>query len=203
MTQLLIVRHGNTFETGETPRRVGLRTDLPLSSSGRKQANALQIYLESAHPNITAVFCSDLMRTKQTAQLALAYLPNITIKPLSIFNEVDYGVDENQIEDKVIARIGKQALKDWEEKSIVPNGWHIDSDAIKADLAQFSSAIVEQYPDETIMVVTSNGIARFFPDVLMSDSTWNQPLKMPTASISLFQYKNNRWHCQFWGKRPH
>ena len=43
MTQLLIVRHGNTFETGETPRRVGLRTDLPLSSSGRKQANALQI----------------------------------------------------------------------------------------------------------------------------------------------------------------
>jgi transcriptional regulator GlxA family with amidase domain len=31
MTTLIIARHGNTFEDGETPRRVGARTDLPLS----------------------------------------------------------------------------------------------------------------------------------------------------------------------------
>jgi len=39
--QLFIVRHGNTFDPGDTVTRVGARTDLPLSSSGRAQADAL------------------------------------------------------------------------------------------------------------------------------------------------------------------
>ena len=34
MTRLVIVRHGNTFEAGEPPRRIGARTDLPLTATG-------------------------------------------------------------------------------------------------------------------------------------------------------------------------
>ena len=41
MTRLYIARHGNTFEAGEAPRRVGRRTDLPLTAAGRAQAEAL------------------------------------------------------------------------------------------------------------------------------------------------------------------
>ena len=31
MTTLVVIRHGNTFEADEEPRRVGARTDLPLT----------------------------------------------------------------------------------------------------------------------------------------------------------------------------
>ncbi|HAO37083.1 MAG TPA: histidine phosphatase family protein, partial [Hyphomonas sp.] len=38
MARLIIVRHGNTFDKGDTVTRVGGRTDLPLSASGLAQA---------------------------------------------------------------------------------------------------------------------------------------------------------------------
>ncbi|MEL6754250.1 MAG: histidine phosphatase family protein, partial [Pseudomonadota bacterium] len=44
MQTLYIVRHGNTFDTGDTVLRVGGRTDLPLSTSGEMQATALGIH---------------------------------------------------------------------------------------------------------------------------------------------------------------
>ena len=46
MITLVIARHGNTFESGETPRRVGARTDLPLTEKGRQQAQAIGHYLK-------------------------------------------------------------------------------------------------------------------------------------------------------------
>ena len=38
MTSILICRHCNTFDKGDIIRRVGARTHLPLSLSGRAQA---------------------------------------------------------------------------------------------------------------------------------------------------------------------
>lgn len=39
--RLIIVRHGNTFDKGDVVTRVGGRTDIPLSVSGRAQAESL------------------------------------------------------------------------------------------------------------------------------------------------------------------
>ena len=36
--KLVIVRHGNTFRAGETPTRVGARTDLPLVEEERARS---------------------------------------------------------------------------------------------------------------------------------------------------------------------
>jgi len=41
MSRIVICRHGNTFDKGEIVTRVGARTDLPLSTSGRTQAKIL------------------------------------------------------------------------------------------------------------------------------------------------------------------
>ena len=41
MARLFVVRHGNTFDTGDVVTRVGGRTDLPLSKSGKAQAEKL------------------------------------------------------------------------------------------------------------------------------------------------------------------
>ena len=44
MKTLIIARHGNTFGPGDTPTRVGARTDLPLVESGKAQAKALGLH---------------------------------------------------------------------------------------------------------------------------------------------------------------
>lgn len=204
MTTLIIARHGNTFEKGETPRRVGARTDLPLTESGRVQARALGDWLKRSGLYPEAVYSSQLLRTKETAQLALQTAGyKEPIFPLAIFNEVDYGPDENQTEETVIARLGEQALKDWDEKAVVPQGWNFDPQQCIADWKDFAAHIVDDRQD-CVMVVTSNGIARFAPHITgdFDDFEKKYPLKIATGAACVLSYDNGRWHVIGWNVRP-
>ena len=53
MLKLFVARHSNTFDKGDEVLRVGKRTDLPLSSSGRLQAKQLGTFLKRHHQDLT------------------------------------------------------------------------------------------------------------------------------------------------------
>lgn len=204
MTTLIIARHGNTFEKDETPRRVGGRTDLPLTESGRAQARAIGQWLKSNGLYPEAVYSSQLKRTIQTATIALAEAGyKEPVFPLAIFNEIDYGPDENKTESAVIDRVGAQALKDWDEKGTVPQGWNFDPEKCIGDWKGFARHIVED-EQSCVIVVTSNGIARFAPYITedFEGFTQEHSLKLSTGSIGIFAYENGRWICREWGVRP-
>ena len=163
MTTLIIARHGNTFGPNDTPTRVGARTDMPLVESGKEQAKKIGAWLKDNNiiPEIT--YSSQLKRTIETAEIALKEINySQPVFPLEIFNEIDYGPDENQTEDKVIARVGQQAIKDWDTHAIVPDGWRFNPQECIDNWKNFANHIIEDEQD-CIMVVTSNGIARFAP----------------------------------------
>lgn len=143
MVTLVIARHGNTFESGETPRRVGARTDLPLVEKGKEQAIALGRYLQKHRLMPDAAYSSTLRRTMETATLALRTAGiDHPVTPLSIFDEIDYGPDENKTEEEVIARIGSQAIKNWDEKAIVPDGWLADPEKITGAWHDFAARLI-------------------------------------------------------------
>lgn len=204
MTTLIIARHGNTFEKGETPRRVGARTDLPLAQSGRTQARSIGSWLKRASLYPSAVYCSELQRTRETAELALAEAGyKEPVYPLSIFNEIDYGVDENKIEDDVIARIGVVAIKDWDERGIVPTGWNFNAAQCIDDWKNFAAHIVDDKQD-CVMVVTSNGIARFAPHITGNFDAFSaqHSLKISTGSVCVLSHDNGQWHVVGWNIKP-
>ena len=87
----------------------------------------------------------------------------LPVETLSIFNEIDYGPDENQPEDSVIARLGVEAMSAWETSAQVPNGWHVDPQEIIQNWHDFAARLIQDHAGKTILVVTSNGIARFSP----------------------------------------
>lgn len=201
-TQILIVRHGNTFAAGETPRRVGGRTDLPLVEN--EKAKAIGKYLRNHFPP-DQVFCSPLLRTQQTAKIALdeAALSHTPFQLDNQFIEIDYGPDENKIEQDVIDRIGLEALQAWNEQGIVPDGWDVDTKKLKQSWHQFFDTAQTEYPGKRLLVVTSNGVARFAPDVLQEASTEIHSLKMKTGHMSLFQLNlKGLWECAFWDRNP-
>lgn len=204
MHKLLIVRHGNTFDKGDVIRRVGLKSDLPLSSSGKEQANVLGQYLNKHHRHINAIYCSELIRTKETAIIAMKNHESITIESLSWLNEIDYGVDEGKPEVEVISRVGDEALKQWEVEEKLPNGWQLDIGALKQQIKQFAGNISAKTTASTTAVITSNGIARFFPEQLMSrkDFFLTRSRKVATGSISCFIFDNGEWQCKYWGLKP-
>ena len=204
-TTLIIARHGNTFNPGETPRRVGGRTNLALTESGLAQATKLGRHLFEKNLTPELVFSSQQRRALQTAALAIEEISQgIPIEPLAIFNELDYGPDENMPEDTVLARIGAQALKDWDERAIPPPGWQIDPPSLMKAWTDFGYFVAKNYSDRTVMVVTSNGTARFAPHMTGDFEAFrkNFPLKLSTGAYGIMKHDGLRWSVQCWNEKP-
>lgn len=195
MSQLFILRHGNTFDTGDIVRRIGARTDLPLSRSGRHQTDALGHWLANKlSEEMPEIIAGPLLRTRETAELvaiALGVAPKIRIEEQ--LREIDYGPDEGQAEEKVRERLGVDALERWEADGIAPDGWHVDADGLTAFWqAQFATA-----PDRAQVYVTSAGVARF------ALSAIGAPMqKLRTGAAGLVEVVDGVPNLRFWDQRP-
>ena len=160
MPELVILRHGNTFDKGDTVLRVGAGSDLPLSNSGREQAAAIGHVLAERFGGFSRVFAAPLQRTRETALRVCAACeraPAVEIE--DSLTEIHYGPDEGKPEEDVLARIGADALAAWEECAAPPPGWRIDPPTPgKSWRAFFKKIAGEEGP---VLAVTSNGVARF------------------------------------------
>jgi len=195
MTRIVICRHGNTFDKGDIVTRIGARTDLPLSSSGREQMAALKQALSLY--SFSRAFCSPLMRTQQTSHAIIA--PETPLQTLEFLTEIDYGEDENKAETDVVDRLGQDVLDLWDLEAIVPAGWQVDPEAI----IQAWETFFEDWrgSGENILVVTSNGIARFVLDVIHNPEM-NVPRKLRTAAYGCITLKDGATLLEYWDKRP-
>lgn len=205
MTTLIITRHGNTFEKGEIPRRVGGRTDIPLVSSGIYQAQCIGRYLRKMDISLDAVYSSPLLRTRKSADIILEELESkAPVIPLEIFKEIDYGPDENQTEEAVIGRIGVRAIEAWNQHAIVPEGWNVNPDEIISNWKVFANDMYEKYPTGTVLVTTSNGILRFSPHLTGNFAAFAQkyPIKVSTGALCIFKYLHDRWTIAEWNLKP-
>jgi len=85
-TTLLLARHGETDSNRE--RRWQGQSETSLNDAGREQARALGRGLAADPPE--AVYCSDLERARETAELVAAEL-GMTTRPDPRLREVDVG----------------------------------------------------------------------------------------------------------------
>ena len=174
---LIILRHGNTFDKGDTVTRVGARTDLPLSVSGRKQANALAAHF-ARQPAFDLILSGPLKRTLETAD---AIAGDALITPCGALREIDYGPDENRPETEVVTRLGADALRAWDEEAIVPDGWRVDPVALTQMWRERFAAVSALGEGARVLAVTSNGVARFALNAAKSVPPGTQ-LKLRTAA---------------------
>ena len=194
--RLIIVRHGNTFDTGDVVTRVGGRTDLPLSTSGKAQVEALGRHF--AATTFATARSGPLKRTRETASAILAAHANPPELITDLFlREIDYGPDENRPEDEVIARIGQPALDAWERNGIVPNGWRVDPDALIGNWQETFAELRDQPGDH--LIVTSNGIARF---ALAAAGAKRHDAKLKTGAWGVFELKGDDVIVIAWNVRP-
>ncbi|MDR2761500.1 MAG: histidine phosphatase family protein [Planctomycetaceae bacterium] len=219
MKTLIVVRHGNTFSPDEEPRRIGGRTDLPLVEESRSISAACVIRSRCLFPD--RVFAAPLLRTMQTARLIVRELDlSCEIQSSEEFTEIDYGEDEGQTESEVIKRLGKfylgedaelelvkrrgvEAIEQWNLDAIPPAGWRVDVKKIIASWRYFAESISE---NETVLVVSSNGIIRFSPYILLKEDfesfSRTNNLKVTTGGICIFVQKNKTWTISDWNIRP-
>lgn len=203
MTRLYIVRHGNTFDAGDTVRRVGARTDLHLSASGRVQAEALGQHFAAQGIVFDAVYTSPLRRTQQTA--AAICKATGSLSPLtyaSHLTEIDYGPDEGKPEAEVVARLGEGALARWETGNIPPDGWQVSPEALQAGWQTFMTALAEHADGGDVLAVTSNGVARFALAVIEARKD-NIAGKLRTGSYGCIAFDGGeKPRLESWDIRP-
>lgn len=214
MTTLIIARHGNTFNPDDIPTRVGKNTDIPLVEKGKLQAQAIGKYLKDHNLVPDVVYSSTLQRTKETAKIALEQCGiKSPVYALDIFDEIDYGPDENRTEDTVIARIGQNAIDAWDKDAIVPEGWNINPQEVIENWVNFAHNITKTHDtvtnivhdiSETVLVVTSNGIARFAPHITenFEEFTKNHNIKLSTGALAILKFDGKTWHIDKWNIRP-
>ncbi|MBV7266337.1 histidine phosphatase family protein [Erythrobacter sp. WH131] len=201
----VIIRHGNTFESGEQPRRIGARTDLHLTARGVQQAEALGRHFAQLEWEFSRVLVSPLARTRQTAE---AVLSQVSVSPEPEFapflREIDHGPDESRTEDEIVERIGTDALAAWDEAGRVPPDWIVDPEARLSAWRDLFSA--PSNADGATLLVTSNGAARFalLADPALRDAAKKLgSLKLPTGGYGVIARDDVGKLCLGdWGVRP-
>lgn len=222
MRTLIIARHGNTFRPGETPTRVGARTDLPLTEEER--ARGIGRYLLARGVIPTRILAAPLLRTRTTAALAAQELgiPPEEVQIDARFTEIDYGEDENKTEQEVARRLGRcaavaagqkadaippeqleelgaQVIELWNSRAVVPDGWRVDPHALMGTWRRLADEIAE---GEVLLCVSSNGIIRFAPVITGDYEAFcaSHDIKVPTGGVCIFTSENHEpWCCKVWG----
>ena len=204
MTDIYIVRHGNTFDKGDTITRVGARTDLPLSTSGQTQAEALALHFSAVvSAEFSAAYCSALQRTRQTAEAILSVrATQPALETLEFLREIDYGVDENQPEEAVIARLGEAALATWDKEAVPPPGWAVNTNEIKRAWRDLLRSIASDDSAGPVLIVTSNGIARFVLDVVTKFEREPDSIKLKTGAYGRIRTSGADVTLVSWNVRP-
>lgn len=207
---LLLSRHGNTFDPGETSVWTGSANDLPLVAQGLKQAERLAQALATQHLKPVAIYCSPLQRTRVYAQvvvdrLGLSLTPEVDPR----LNEIDYGEWTGLTNAQVRERFGEQALRDWDERCMWPTVGHWGGSETQAlaDVASFVKDLESRHASQDlVVVVTSNGRLRYFLKLVPSEfdtRVRSGTFKVRTGSICrLTREADGALRVPYWNQDP-
>ena len=225
--RLIVVRHGNTFNSGDVILRVGSATDIPLTEKGVQQGNAVGRDLAASDIKADAIFSAPLMRTMRSAAEIASHYDNMPVQIMEFLTELDYGMDDGKPEDDIVLRLGivesngsitpetaldelydagKTALKKWDSEAVLPRAWqHLSARVaqLEKDWADFGADVASGKYGKTVVAVTSNGIARFSKVLLGSDAgALAGNLKLATGAYGIYVFENGAWRSEKWNVRP-
>lgn len=205
--RLVLARHGNTFGPGDTPVWVGAREDLPLTDQGRVQSVQFGLALKEAGIVPSRIIAGPLQRTATGAELAAqecGFAASIEID--ARLREIDYGSWGGRSDADIAAEWGMQAIDDWRERSIVPigAGWSPSPDVIAGNARAILAGIAARGgADDTVLLISSNGILRYFHALTGGDGGKPEEAKMRTGHWSIARLGRSGWQQDVWNVAPH
>lgn len=154
MTTIYLLRHGAL--TGDSRDRFIGQTDLPLAPAGIEQAEAMALALRDR--GISAIHCSNLTRSRQTADVIGATL-DLPVSPHAELREVSLGEWEGLLRSEVAARWADQfAARGRDIDSYRPPGGESFSDCLARAWPAWKD--ITRTDAEAIVVVAHAGVNR-------------------------------------------
>ncbi len=180
--RLILIRHGET--AWNASQRYQGQTDIPLNESGREQARRLADYL-AKNEALQAVYCSDLSRAIETAQI-LAREADIEPIPDKRLREFCFGLWEGLTFNEIWESY-REDFENWFnnfEEFCVPEGESF------SDLSARSLEAIEEIKakhSDTVAVVTHGGVIKaVLCNLKHSPDPWRDTV--PPGSITIVDF---------------
>jgi broad specificity phosphatase PhoE len=205
---LLLARHGNTFGPDDKPVWVGANEDMPLVAKGRDQAKALGEAIAGSRLQLAAIVTGPLKRTVEHAGIASAIAGGPQVEVDHRLREIDYGKWGGKSTEEIVATEGESAVNAWNERGQWPEraGWQPDPSDLRRDLKLLVNDLRARFgKDSTVMLVSSNGILRFFLDLVPGEFALRArdgELKTATGGVSALAQQGGLYRVAFWNEKP-
>ena len=158
MLKICLLRHGQTSYNADGNKYCG-RTDVGLTDLGVQQAEKMRDLL--ANRDFDAIFCSPLIRARQTAEITSRGGQIVQTDPRLI--EIDFGQWEGRRPEEFQVTDGQ----DWNSWLVDPfhnraGGTGESGAEVLERLSSFYDELLTTYDNKMVLVVGHNGINRFF-----------------------------------------
>lgn len=198
-TRICMVRHGETAWNAEG--RVQGQLDIPLNDVGRAQARATAEVL--AGHDFTAIYCSDLLRVRQTAEpsarrlaLPVSYLAELRERHYGMFETLTYVEVREKFPEQYARFRDKDPDFDFEGGESL-RGFNVRSLKVIGDL-------IARHTGEQILVFTHGGVLemvyRHAREVGLSSP---RDFEIPNAGINWIEVTPDAWKVWAWAEVAH
>jgi len=203
---LLFARHGNTFAPGDKVVWVGRETDLPLVEKGLQQAAAAAEAFRYKGLIPDAIYCASLQRTRRFATIVAETLDLPAPVIDGRLDELDYGAWAGRSNDEILAAdpAVAEAMEAWNSADAWPAqaGWVSRRETVMAALSEFAAERLASGLHRRPLVVSSNGILRFLPRMLLESDAQLPSFKMRTGHLGLITRRNGGALLEAWDASP-
>jgi probable phosphoglycerate mutase len=199
-TRICLVRHGETSWNAE--KRIQGQIDIGLNAAGQVQAEAAASWL--AEQPVTALYSSDLLRARQTAERIAARL-DLLPRFRAEFRERRYGFFEGLTYEESRARYPAdyESFETRDPEFVIPFGGESLRqlhERVSAGLHDVAAA----HRGQTIVVVTHGGVLDIVNRLVRGRSLSSpRDFLIPNAGINWVSGCDDGWQLEAWGGTAH
>ncbi len=200
ITRICLVRHGETAWNAET--RLQGHEDIALNATGEAQARAASEALKQH--DFTAIYSSDLIRARQTAE-ATALRAGTSVQLDAGLRERHFGVFQGLTREEAdLLHPGEYARLRMREPDAQPPGGGESLQTFSARVIASLDAIATRHAGSQVLIVSHGGCL----DVIYRMVT-GKPLTEPrdfplgNATLNWIAMDHGRWTLLSWDERQH
>ncbi|PAV28447.1 histidine phosphatase family protein [Virgibacillus profundi] len=187
MTTICLIRHGET--DWNAAGRLQGKTDIPLNTTGMKQAEACSTYLTSSSYDV--LITSPLKRARQTAEIInnLLHLPFVVMED---FAERYFGDGEGMTYDERRMAFPDKNYPKQEETEDFLN-------RIMTGLKKIN----QSYPDQKVLLVAHGAVIKAILAAFSEDDTLIPQNRLMNGCISNIHFENEKWNVKDFNRTEH
>ena len=187
---IYVVRHGES--TANRDQVHSGWDDVPLSDAGISDAEKIGDKLKSIR--FDHIYCSDLMRARQTLEIAL---PGIQYDVVPLLRELNVGSLMKKRKDECVSEYGESYLENVRNRDFTAYGGENRS-MIRQRAEMFLQKLPECVSQKNIAVFTHDGLMRAFMDLSLKCQIPFQRADCPNGCVSVFRCQEKDFFLVRW-----